>query len=357
MNQKIIEPKFILSKQKALEQYSKVRNAADIISYSSKTNPLITPILEKETDAMFSVHIKNELKHIKDKSRVIFLAQALTQESISELIDQKIRWFVVDNESDLNEIVKYIEANDVKINLMLRLKLKENTLKTERYFVFGMNSDIVNKRIKELKENPKISQLGVHFHRKSQNMAEWNLIYEISDSLDEETLKNIDFICIGGGLPSEYANTNVDVIESIFKKIAEFREWLKKNKINLMIEPGRFIAAPSIKLETTIIGMHENNIIVNASVYNSDMDALIVPVKLLVEGELKKENIKNEKETEKIKPYVIKGMTPCSMDLFRYKVYLNNPKVGDKLVFLNAGAYNFTTEFCELDKIETEIIE
>ncbi len=363
---KIINPKFILSKKKALEQYNKVRNSADIVSYSSKTNPFITPILEKETDAMFSVHIKNELKHIENKSKVIFLAQALTQESISELITQGIRWFVIDNESDLDEIIKYLETdndknNNVQINLMLRLKLKENTLKTERYFVFGMNSEIINKKIKELKEAPKLSekiaQLGIHFHRKSQNMAEWNLIYEISNSIDEDVLKIIDIICIGGGIPSEYANTNVDVIESVFNKISEFRKWLKKSEIKLMIEPGRFIAAPSIKLETTIIGMHENNIIVNASVYNSDMDALIVPVKLLVEGEFGKDNTKNKEGKENIKPYVIKGITPCSMDLFRYKVYLNTPKIGDKLTFLNAGAYNFTTEFCELNKIETEIID
>ena len=91
-----------------------------------------------------------------------------------------------------------------------------------------------------------------------------------------------------------------------------------------------------------------NNIIVDASVYNSDMDALIVPVKLLVEGELKK----GEGEA-----YVIKGVTPCSMDLFRYRVYLKDLKEGDEIVFLNAGAYNFSTEFCDLEKIEVETIE
>jgi ornithine decarboxylase len=80
------------------------------------------------------------------------------------------------------------------------------------------------------------------------------------------------------------------------------------------------------------------------------MDALIVPVKLLVENELNK----NEPEAQ---PYVIKGITPCSMDLFRYRVYLKNPKMGDTLIFLNAGAYNFSTDFCDLDKIETETIE
>ncbi|MBN2421472.1 decarboxylase [Candidatus Woesearchaeota archaeon] len=348
-------PKFILSKKIVLKQYEKVKSISDFVSYSSKTNPLVTPILEKQTGSLFSVHTTNELKHIKDLSRVVFLAQALNQNSIRELISRKVKTFVVDNESDLDEILKFLEGkegNDVKINLMLRLKLKENTIRTERYFVFGMNSDVVNKRIKEIRANEKlknkINQLGIHFHRKSQNMAEWNLTYEISNSINEDVMKLIDIMCIGGGLPSDYANTNVNVIDSVFKKIIEFKDWLNKQNVKLMIEPGRFIAAPAVKLETEIIGMHENNIIVNASVYNSDLDALIVPVKLLVEGEVSK---------EEGSPFVIKGITPCSMDLYRYRVYLKNPKIGDKLVFLNAGAYNFTTDFCDLDMIETEIVD
>ena len=340
-------PKFILSKSKVLEQYDEVKNSCDLVSYSSKTNPLITGILEEHTDSMFSIHTLNELKNIKDTSRILFLAQAWNEKIIRGLINKGIRSFVVDNESDLDELIKCIDKNNVEIALMLRLKLKENTLKTERYFVFGMDSDVINKRIKELRQNKKIACLGVHFHRKSQNMSEWNLVYEISEALNEETLKSIDIMCIGGGLPAEYANTNVDVINSIFTKIKEFKSWLNSRNIKLITEPGRFIAAPSIKLETEIIGIHENNIIVNASVYNSDMDALVVPVKLLVEGELEK---------NQGKPYVIKGITPCSMDLFRYKVYLNNPKIGDKLIFLNAGAYNFASDFCDLDRIETEII-
>ena len=138
----------------------------------------------------------------------------------------------------------------------------------------------------------------------------------------------------------------MDVLNSIFNKITELKEFLNENHINLIIEPGRFIAAPSARLITKIVSINENNIIVNASVYNSDMDAIIVPVKLLVEGEQKQGT-----------PYVIKGITPCSMDLFRYRVYLENPKVGDTLTFLNAGAYNFTSDFCDLEKIETEVVE
>jgi ornithine decarboxylase len=339
-------PKFILSKKKVLEQYDIVKGNCDIVSYSSKTNQDVTKVLEESTDCMFSVHFANELKHIKDFSRVIFLAQAWNQELIKELIEKGIKWFIVDNESDLDEVENFLSSNDVVVNLLLRIKLRENTIKTEKYFVFGMSSEIVNKRLKELRENKNIGKLGIHFHRKTQNMSEWNLKYELDHIIDGWDV--IDIVNIGGGIPSVYANTNEDVIRTVFNKINEFREFLKEKDIKMIIEPGRFIAAPAVKLETTIIGIHENNVIVDASVYNSDMDAIIVPVKLLIEGELGK---------NKGKPYFVKGNTPCSMDLFRYRVYLDNPKVGDKLTFLNAGAYNFTSDFCDLEKIETEVVE
>ena len=49
-------------------------------------------------------------------------------------------------------------------------------------------------------------------------MAEWNLKYEFSNMIDGDILEMIDFVNIGGGLPSVYANTNEDVIKSIFDK-------------------------------------------------------------------------------------------------------------------------------------------
>jgi len=332
--------KFIISKSKALEQYCKIKDVCDLVSYSSKTNPLVSGILEENSDCMFSIHMVNELKKIKDLSRVMFLVQGCDVNFIKELINKGIKWFVVDNEKDLDEFAKYDEK---KINLLLRIKLKENTLKTERYFVFGMSSDFVNKKLKELKN--KFCSLGIHFHRKTQNLSEWNLKRDFEEMIKRDNLKYINYVNIGGGLPSEYANTNVDVIDNILVKIKEFRRYLNGKNIKMIIEPGRFIAAPAGKLIVKVIRVYDNNIVVNASVYNSDTDALTVPIKLLVEGE------------GKGNPYIIKGITPCSMDLFRYRVYLKDIKEGDEIVFLNAGAYGFSSDFCDLDKLKTDIVD
>jgi len=76
------------------------------------------------------------------------------------------------------------------------------------------------------------------------------------------------------------------------------------------------------------------------------LDTIVANVKLHVEGEL-----------EKGDRYLLKGCTPDSCDILRYNVYLDKPKMGDKITFLNCGAYTYTTDFCALDKIKIEIVE
>jgi ornithine decarboxylase len=340
--------KFILSKSKAFQQYNSIKDLG-MISYSFKTNPRVGELLEQNTDCSLSVHFINELKLIKDKSRVWFLAQSLNKDSLDDIFTRGVRRFVIENEQDLNTLLTYLDDNDENIELLLRMKLKENTVKTEKHYVFGMVEQKVNELIPLLDNNKRIKKLGVHVHRKTQNVSEWDLVRELEELIEESNWKRLDYVNVGGGIPVMYKNITDKIIPTVLKKISELKEWLKKKQIQLIIEPGRYISGPSVILETNIVGIHANTIVVDASVYNSSPDTLIVPIKLLVQGEV---------EEHEGKPYVIKGITPCSTDLFRYRVYLKKePVVGEKMTFLNAGAYNFHTEFCELDKVETLIVD
>ncbi|MDD4050254.1 MAG: decarboxylase, partial [Candidatus ainarchaeum sp.] len=61
-----------------------------------------------------------------------------------------------------------------------------------------------------------------------------------------------------------------------------------------------------------------------------------------------------------LKPYTIKGLTPASEDIFRYRVYFKEgyvPKIGDKVIFLNAGAYIYYTDLFNLERPKIEIID
>lgn len=345
--------RFILSKKVLSEQIKKLEALGLKISYSYKTNRVVGNLiqeLEEGKNVDFSIHAKNEINEIKDKSKIWFFLQAESEKEILEILDKKIKNFVVDNEVDLERILKTAEKKEVKINLSLRMKFQEHRIGTGKYFVYGMSAKKINEIISEIKDNKFINKLGIHLHRKSQNVSEWEIVNEVEDSVNKENMKRINFVNIGGGLPSLYVSSNEKVFDYIFEKLKQTKIWLEKMGIKTIIEPGRFLAAPCVKLAVEIVQKYGNNLIVNTSIYNCALDTILTGTKMLIEGEF------NENEEGSF--FLIKGNSPTRDDIFRYKAKLNsNIRVGDKIVFLNAGAYNYATDFFGYQKLETEIHE
>ncbi|MFW6025221.1 MAG: decarboxylase, partial [Candidatus Woesearchaeota archaeon] len=329
------------------EMYDKISGVSDSVSYSYKTNPAVAKILYK-TDSFFSINSYNTFKEIiKEVSneKIIYFLQGEKRDKLKELVN-KLDWFVVDNENDLNKLLEISKELDKEINLYIRIKIKEHTIYTGKYFVYGISWMKANDIISNL-DKSYIDKLGIHFHRKTQNVAEWDLKEDIHDALERDTLRQIDFLNIGGGVPYKYINSKPK-LNYIFKKIKEFKEYLNQKNIKLVIEPGRFIAAPSLKLKAEILNIYEGNVILDCSIFNSYMDTYLMHMRLPIES---------EKDDGKF-VYLIKGSSPDSLDIFRYKARFEKElKIGDKLIFNNAGAYNFHTEFGNMDKVETNFID
>jgi len=347
------EAKFILSKKVLREQVEKLRKLGLKISYSYKTNQIVGNVLQemKETeDLFFSIHVKEEINEINDKKKIWFFTQAESEEELKNILEKGIENFVVDNEVDLKRILDLIRKEKKKINLSLRMKFLEHRIGTGKYFVYGMPSVKVNELILKLKDNQFLKGLGVHIHRKSQNTSEWEIVDDLEDSLTKESLEIISFVNLGGGLPSVYRNSSEKIFNYIFEKLSSAKKWLEEKNIDVIIEPGRFLAASCIRLETEILQRYANNLIINTTLYNCALDTLISGTRLRVLGERDSE--------EDGENFLIKGNSPTRDDIFRYKVKLNSKiKVGDKIVFLNAGAYNYTTDFFGYKKLKTEILE
>jgi ornithine decarboxylase len=320
----------------------------DAISYSWKTNPEVGKVLAEKSLTDFSIISINELKQFLEMTnnsklnrKVWFFPLAINNEDLDFLFQNSVNQFVVDNENDLDTILKYIETNNKKVNILLRMKLRENTIFTGKHYVFGMKVKVIQKWIPILKSNKNIDLIGVHFHRKTQNVSEWSLKEEVAQSLGEEYLSQLDIMNLGGGMPANYCNIHDKAVESIILKIKDLKDYISKFNIKLYIEPGRFIAAPAVKLETNIIAIHDNALFLNISIFNGALDTVVANIKLHVKEEI-----------EKGEKYLLKGCTPDSSDILRYSVYLKKPKIGDKITFENCGAYTYTTDFCALDKIE-----
>ncbi len=345
-----MEAKFILSKSALLNQVKLLEDLGLKISYSYKTNREVGDLLQELSPLVnFSIHAKEEIDMIKNKSKISFFTQAESIEKLKDILKSGIKTFVVDNEIDLKQILQALKKFKSKINLSLRMKFQEHRIGTGKYFVYGMPSKKINEIISEIRNNPLIEKLGIHIHRKSQNTSEWEIKEEIEDSLTEESLKSIDTLNIGGGLPAKYRSCTSKVLPYIFEKLTNAKKFLDKYNIQTTIEPGRFLAAPCIKLQTEIIQIQESNLVINTTIYNCALDNILTGTKMLVENELS--------DSEEGKFYLIKGNSPTRDDIFRYKVKLKAPKVGDKIVFLNAGAYNYTTDFFGYKKLKTEVVE
>jgi ornithine decarboxylase len=338
-----MQAKFILSKKKVFEQVKVLEDLGLKVLYSYKTNREVGNVLQGKVD--FSIHAKEEVDMINDKSRVWFFTQAESEEELKDILDKNIRNFVVDNEVDLKRLLEVISGRKIKINLSLRMKLQEHRVGSGKYFVYGMSSLKVNNFIEEISKNKFVEKLGVHIHRKSQNTSEWEIVEEIKDSLGN-VLDKIDFLNLGGGLPVEYRGYSSKVLNYIFEKLRETKDFLAEKGIEVFIEPGRFVAGPAIKLACEIIQVYDRTVVLNTTIYNCALDCVLTETKMLVEGEL-----------ENGTPYLLKGNSPTRDDIFRYSVKLKNPKVGDKIVFLNAGAYNYTTDFFGYKKLKTEIVD
>lgn len=343
------EPYFSLSRSRVLEQYNKLATLGTVISYSVKTNPRVAPILEDETDAVFNIHALHDLDNVKDRTRIWYLLQASDKQTILTLLSTGITRFIADNSVDMNTLLEVIQENNTAVDLLLRMKLKEHTIHTGRYFVFGMGAEQIKQNISVLRKHPLIKNLGIHCHRKTQNISEWNLRFELSQALDENTLRQLDIVNIGGGLPARYKNSSDAALPSILAQIQQTATWLRQTyNIITHLEPGRFLSASPVCLHVFVKAVYDNNIVVNASVYNAALDSILFnPTRLIVQG-----------ETDQGTSYTIKGCTPDSMDIFRYDVkFAQKPNVGDQITFNNAGAYNFSTNYYGLPIIQTRIVE
>jgi len=339
--------KFILSKKRLLEQVKSLEDLGLNLSYSYKTNREVGNVLQDVSDVDFSIHAREEIDMVRDKSKIWFFTQAELEEELMEILGKGIRNFVVDNEIDLQRILTVIGQEGIKINLSLRMKFQEHRIGSGKYFVYGMVSKRVNELVSEIRANEFVGDLGIHVHRKSQNTSEWEILGELKDSLSEDSLKKIDFLNLGGGLPIEYRGYTSKILPYIFEKISLAKKFLEEHDVKTYLEPGRFLAGPAIKLETKIIQVQGKNLVINTTIYNCALDCFLTNTKLLIESEL------SEGEGDS---YLIKGNSPTRDDIFRYSVKLKDPQVGDKIIFLNAGAYNYTTDFFGYKKLDTEII-
>ncbi|WP_337861149.1 diaminopimelate decarboxylase, partial [Ferroplasma sp.] len=164
------------------------------------------------------------------------------------------------------------------------------------------------------------------------------LFFKIAEIIEDQTGINFDFIDIGGGFGVPYMdNKPLDI-----NKTGEFisNNFMDSNKrgyfnnSHLLIEPGRYIIADSAILLASVTSIKKSGhtlIGINAS-----MNSLI---RIPLYGAHHRIILSGHSYNEATEEYDIVGQACENTDYLGRNVKLPEPKIGDILIILDAGAY------------------
>ncbi len=193
-----------------------------------------------------------------------------------------------------------------------------------------------------------LTPYGISFHVGSQaiHVEHWSdailSLKPIIEKLQKSGLE-LEIINIGGGFPVTYNNHKQvphlsDIVEHIHNTI-HLLPYMPK----IIMEPGRGIVATSTVMVSEVISRTTRRgkdwLVLDGGVYNCLYEAMIHQGTTQYEVHTTR---KARKDTE-LSPYVLSGPTGDSIDIITRDISLpSSIKVGDRLIFENAGAYTIT---------------
>jgi len=273
--EKVGSPFYLYSKNSLCSQYQEFKNAfsplSPLICYSLKANSNLSLLkILKNLGAGADIVSLGELflalnAGIKPE-KIVFAGVGKKEEEIKEAIRKNIYLFNVESFSELRLINKIAAQLKKKVNCNVRVN-PDIDPGTHRYVATGKKESKFgiawDKAVRIFKNNsfPRIKILGFHVHLGSQIL--FPEVYELAikkllNFAKKEKIK-LTIFDLGGGFPIEYEK-RVPPVKNFAKAIIPL---LKKLKIKIIFEPGRYIVGNSSILVTKILYLKRGFVIVD----------------------------------------------------------------------------------------------
>lgn len=264
-----------------------------------------------------------------------------------------IETFVVDNYEEIKKLARY----DKKLKILIRFKINTNTnAVVNLQYKFGCPVEDVLELARLIKQMGH-EFYGLSFHIGSQCIYPENYLKAIEAA--HQLINTLDIagfdthiLDIGGGFPVEY----VEPLPPIDQFCAPITKSIDKHirpGINIISEPGRFIAATSVTLISSIIGKSYRD----GKIWYYLDDGLYSTFSGIVYDHCQYPVVTDKEGLEKLS--VLAGPTCDSFDVMYDGLMLPEHEIGDKLIFMNVGAYCSVSgsNFNVLRRPEYKIIE
>ncbi|MEW6408354.1 MAG: hypothetical protein AB1465_06740 [Patescibacteria group bacterium] len=317
--------------------------------YSVKTNSSESVLIAvKELGSEFEILSSFEWDKVKAfKPRALILNGPTKQvELVNDILNEiDLLYFNVDNDTDFEILAKVNPRLLEKLKIGLRVYL--NASGVWNRFGYDINSRDLVEVVRKVNSVKKLS--GFHFHFSTNNFKISNyqkLLSQIKDFCDSSKLK-LEFLDIGGGLPA--ANEFIYEAE-IYQRLPVLVSELFP-KVKIISEAGRNIVADAVDLKTKVISLKKTG--TDKFLVNVDTNIMHFPCHY--EKKYWVEYIPASKAEKQPTEIEIFGNSCMQIDKISDLMMIGQtPKIGDKVVIHNIGAYshsqaaNFITKVPEV---------
>lgn len=297
-------------------------------------------------DCASKVEIETVLNMGVDKSRIIYANPCKTQSFIKHAADNGIDLMTFDNEMELYKVKSLHKA----ARMVLRIRVDDSGAVCQLSMKFGCDVATVPNLLKLAKEL-RVNVIGVSFHvgSGSHDIIAFTKAIKLARYVFDMGLElgfEMTLLDIGGGFPGTVASsvTFEEISSTINKALDE--HFPHDCGVDIIAEPGRFIAASAFTLCVNIIakkttpaenGESVNMYYLNDGIYGSFNciifdHAEVTPAPLLPED--------SERDVHCSSLW---GPTCDSMDCILKNCYLPNMNVGEWIVFQDMGAYTLAS--------------
>ena len=320
-----------------------------IICFSVKSNPNKTLLgeigkLGLGADVVSIGELMKSLKSGIKPNKIVFSGVGKTSNEIEYAIKKKILLINAESKSEILEIERIAKRNNRKVDIGIRLNpntdaktlSKISTGKKENKF--GVNEkvflDLVN--YSKNSQNLKLKCISVHIGSQILDINPYKKMLKVLEKIIKKSRYQFEFVDLGGGMGISYDNSKKRL--NLKKYSVLIKKFLKKQKCQIIFEPGRSIIGNSGILISKVIYIKESSkkdfVILDVAMNDFMRPALynaihkIIPVK---------KNIKKSK-----KNYEFVGPICESTDKFALFKNFQKLKEKDLVIILDVGAYGMS---------------
>jgi len=351
---KVPTPFYLYSYKTLLDHYNKIvgafKSVKPLVCFSVKSNSNIAVLraLVKK-GAGLDIVSGGELYRAKlagvDPKKVVYAGVGKKADEIKDAVKFGILFFNAESEEEVEEIQKIALSLKKKVNVAIRIN-PDVIPKTHRYIAtgkgetkFGLDFETVHKIFNSRWRYPNLNLVGVHIHIGSQILNAEPFESAIKKTLEFLKTFNIEveYLNIGGGLGIVYSMENPQTAKAFAGSILPL---LRKSKLKLILEPGRFISGNSGILVTRVLynkrTPRKKFVIVDGAMSDLIRPSLYEAYHKIVPVSMREDFSDTAEKTDVVGPICESG------DFLGKDRLMPHLRHGDLLAVMGSGAYGFT---------------